>query len=221
MRRWRRDGNSLEMQISGYWSLHVVLWRLFIVPLPLPINSAKRLKELSRYSLPSPNMISEEVPMSAFLLGSVSRGLSHAGWLDAKTPTFGKETGAAPPAEVAYLNSMHNSTSSKHAHLQAVGPGKQGAFGHPDRGPLPDERGPHARPEEWRDLVPSALLVRRSNHQVRSAPCSAIPSSKAFLQHSSRLYMDYAMSEGDVLPGRQVARVVESRNSDYSKGKVS
>ena len=33
--------------------------------------------------------------------------------------------------------------------------------------------------------------------------------------------MDYAMSEGDVLPGRQVARVVESRNSDYSKGKVS
>ena len=32
--------------------------------------------------------------------------------------------------------------------------------------------------------------------------------------------MDYAMSEGEVLPGRQVARVVESRNSDYSKGKV-
>ena len=36
-----------------------------------------------------------------------------------------------------------------------------------------------------------------------------------------RLYMEYAMNEGDVLPGRQVARVVESRNSDYSKGKVS
>ena len=38
---------------------------------------------------------------------------------------------------------------------------------------------------------------------------------------SNRLYMDYAMNDGDVLPGRQVARVVESRNSDYSKGKVS
>jgi NADPH-dependent curcumin reductase CurA len=32
--------------------------------------------------------------------------------------------------------------------------------------------------------------------------------------------MDYAMNEGDVLPCRQVARVVESRNSDYSKGRV-
>ena len=41
------------------------------------------------------------------------------------------------------------------------------------------------------------------------------------LRYFYRLYMDYAMSEGDVLPGRQVARVVESRNSDYSKGKVS
>ena len=35
-----------------------------------------------------------------------------------------------------------------------------------------------------------------------------------------RLYMDYGMNEGDIFPGAQVARVVESRNSAYSKGKV-
>ena len=107
--------------------------------------------------------------MSAFLLGSVFRGLSRAGWLGAKTLTFGQETGAAPD-EVACLTSMHDSISReviRDAHLQAVGPGEQGAFGHPDRGPLPDERGPHARPEEGRDLVQSALLVCRSNHKVR------------------------------------------------------
>jgi len=28
-------------------------------------------------------------------------------------------------------------------------------------------------------------------------------------------------TEGEVIPGRQVARITESKNKDYSKGKVS
>ena len=132
--------------------------------------------------------MTEEVPMSAFLLGLVFRGLSRAGWLGAKTLTFGRrqETGAALD-EVACLTSMHDSISReviRDAHLQAVGPGEQGAFGHPDRGPLPDERGPHARPEEGRDLVQSALLVCRSNHKVRFDARSRNLSSKLLLLSS-------------------------------------
>ena len=37
----------------------------------------------------------------------------------------------------------------------------------------------------------------------------------------TRLYMNYAMEKGDIIPGRQVARVVESRHKDYPKGKES
>ena len=131
-------------------------------------------------------MMTEDIPMSAFLLGSVSRGLSRACWLGAKTLTFGQETGAAPD-EVACLTSMHDSISReviRDAHLQAVGLGEQGAFGHPDRGPLPDERRPHARPEEGRDLVPSALLVCRSDHKVRFDARSRNLSSKLLLLSS-------------------------------------
>ena len=36
----------------------------------------------------------------------------------------------------------------------------------------------------------------------------------------TRLYMKYGMSYGETFPGRQVARIVESRNKDFSKGKV-
>ena len=32
--------------------------------------------------------------------------------------------------------------------------------------------------------------------------------------------MKYGMSYGETFPGRQVARIVESRNKDFSKGKV-
>ena len=35
-----------------------------------------------------------------------------------------------------------------------------------------------------------------------------------------RLYMSYGMAPKDVIPGRQVARIIESRNRDYPKGKV-
>ena len=34
------------------------------------------------------------------------------------------------------------------------------------------------------------------------------------------LYMKYGMSFGETFPGRQVARIVESRNKDFLKGKV-
>ena len=33
--------------------------------------------------------------------------------------------------------------------------------------------------------------------------------------------MDYSMEEGDTIPGRQVARVVESRHKMFTKGKVT
>ena len=36
----------------------------------------------------------------------------------------------------------------------------------------------------------------------------------------TRLYMKYGMRYGETFPGRQVARIVESRNKDFSKGKV-
>ena len=36
----------------------------------------------------------------------------------------------------------------------------------------------------------------------------------------TRLYMSYGMDPGEVVPGRQVARIVESRNKAFSKGKV-
>ena len=36
----------------------------------------------------------------------------------------------------------------------------------------------------------------------------------------TRLSMTYGMDVGDIMPGRQVARVVESRNKEFSKGKV-
>ena len=164
------------MHISGYWDLCVVRARGVLRRGYHHYPSPNQLSQTIGRIVHVFNMIAEEVPMSVFLLGSVSRGLSHARWLDAKTPTptFCKEETGAAPAEEAYrINLMHDSISSKvtsDAHLQAVGPGEQGAFGHPDRGPLPDERGPHARPEEGRDSVPSAVLVRRSNHQVRSTP---------------------------------------------------
>ena len=35
------------------------------------------------------------------------------------------------------------------------------------------------------------------------------------------LYMKYGMSFGETFPGRQVARIVESRNKDFLKGKVT
>ncbi len=35
-----------------------------------------------------------------------------------------------------------------------------------------------------------------------------------------RLHLSYGLCEGDVVPGRQVARVVESRNKGFPKGKV-
>ena len=34
------------------------------------------------------------------------------------------------------------------------------------------------------------------------------------------LYMSYSMEPGDIFPGRQVARVVESKNKEFPKGKV-
>ena len=34
------------------------------------------------------------------------------------------------------------------------------------------------------------------------------------------LFMKYGMSIGQTFPGRQVARIVESRNKDFMKGKV-
>ena len=36
----------------------------------------------------------------------------------------------------------------------------------------------------------------------------------------TRLYMKYGMGIGETFPGRQVARIVESRNKDFPKGKV-
>ena len=36
----------------------------------------------------------------------------------------------------------------------------------------------------------------------------------------NRLYMSYGMDKGDAVPGRQVARVQESRNKEFPKGKV-
>ena len=35
------------------------------------------------------------------------------------------------------------------------------------------------------------------------------------------LYMKYGMRIGETFPGRQVARIVESRNKDFSKGRVN
>ncbi len=37
----------------------------------------------------------------------------------------------------------------------------------------------------------------------------------------TRLYVSYGMQSGDLLPGRQVARVVESRHKAFPKGQVS
>ena len=37
----------------------------------------------------------------------------------------------------------------------------------------------------------------------------------------TRLYMKYGMAVGETFPGRQVARVVESRHRDIPKGKVN
>ena len=37
----------------------------------------------------------------------------------------------------------------------------------------------------------------------------------------TRLYMSYGMREGDVFPGRQVARIVDSKHRDFPKGKVT
>ena len=37
----------------------------------------------------------------------------------------------------------------------------------------------------------------------------------------TRLYMKYGMRTGETFPGRQVARVVESRNKDFAKGRVN
>ena len=36
----------------------------------------------------------------------------------------------------------------------------------------------------------------------------------------TRLYLSYGIGPGETLPGRQVARVVESRNKNFPKGKV-
>ena len=36
----------------------------------------------------------------------------------------------------------------------------------------------------------------------------------------TRLYISYGMTSGDPIPGRQVARVVESRHKNFPKGKV-
>ena len=36
----------------------------------------------------------------------------------------------------------------------------------------------------------------------------------------TRLYISYGMTKGDTVPGRQVARVVESRHKSFPKGKV-
>ena len=36
----------------------------------------------------------------------------------------------------------------------------------------------------------------------------------------TRLYMTHSMDPGDIMPGRQVARVVESRNPEFPKGKL-
>ena len=37
----------------------------------------------------------------------------------------------------------------------------------------------------------------------------------------TRLYISYGMTSGDPVPGRQVARVVESRHKSFPKGKVT
>lgn len=37
----------------------------------------------------------------------------------------------------------------------------------------------------------------------------------------TRLYLHYGVSSGETIPGRQVARVVESRHKNFPKGKVS
>ena len=37
----------------------------------------------------------------------------------------------------------------------------------------------------------------------------------------TRLYLSYSMTSGDLIPGRQVARIVESRHRGYPKGMVS
>ena len=36
----------------------------------------------------------------------------------------------------------------------------------------------------------------------------------------TRLYMSYAMNVNDCIPGRQVARIAESKHKDFPKGKV-
>ena len=100
----------------------------------------------------------QEVPMSALIFGSVSRDMTLAGCVPKRLLSA-----HSAPAESPNLNSMTVSSPNKpsrDAHLQAVGPGEQGAVRHSDGGPLSDERGPHARLEEGGNFMPGAVLIR-------------------------------------------------------------
>lgn len=53
--------------------------------------------------------------------------------------------------------------------------------------------------------------------------CCLLKNSRALFMSVdpiTRLYMSYGMDPGDVLPGRQVARIVESRSKGITKGMV-
>ena len=70
---------------------------------------------------------------------------------------------------------------------------------------LPNEEDFEIREEHTPELAPGEILVRALFVSVDPI---------------IRLYMDYGMEPGDPIPGRQVARVVESRHKMFSKGKV-
>jgi NADPH-dependent curcumin reductase CurA len=70
---------------------------------------------------------------------------------------------------------------------------------------LPTEEDFEIQEDHTPDLAPGEILVRALFFSVDPI---------------LRLYMDYGMEAGDTIPGRQVARVVESRNKSFTKGKV-
>ncbi len=70
---------------------------------------------------------------------------------------------------------------------------------------LPTEEDFELQEDHTPDLGPGEILVRALFFSVDPI---------------IRLYMDYGMEPGDPIPGRQVARVVESRHKAFTKGKV-
>ena len=70
---------------------------------------------------------------------------------------------------------------------------------------LPTEEDFEALEDHTPELAPGEILVRALFFSVDPI---------------LRLYMDYGMDAGDTIPGRQVARIVESRHKMFTKGKV-